>query len=116
MPFRYSEQTLLIGYETWSATFNANKMQIANIKKLFVVQIVPGWGDIGEDFSKFDNDNCAKIEIFDKIITPTQENGIEEYDIMNDLNHIKNTKLKDSIYKKTFSEIANPFLLSNEEY
>lgn len=45
MPFKTSEKTLLVGYETWHVLFNAKNSQFVTIKKLFTTQIAPTWAD-----------------------------------------------------------------------
>ena len=112
MPFQTNEETLLHGHETWSSTFDANKLHISKIEKIFMPHVNDQWGDINQATTETELDNRPLIDLEqDK---PLDE--IEKYDIMADLKHAKYSIPIEGTCKSQFHEIAPPFFLTNEKY
>ena len=61
VPFRNSENSLLVGHQSWSSAFEKHKIQIARNEKMFTSLIDSKWGDIDEATTQAtDNNDLTK--------------------------------------------------------
>ena len=116
MPFRNTEQALLLGHQTWSATFHANQNQIANIEKIFIAQVGTKSRDIKQAVVKNSNENSPTIDLDNEFNKNIQKDVTDRYDIITNLKHYKTPKSIHDTRNSSHLEIVHPFLLSNDEY
>jgi hypothetical protein len=74
------------------------------------------WGDIEQAAIETSNNSCPTIDLDNEFHKNIQEDATDRYDIMADLKHYKTPKTTYNSRSSSHSEIAHPFLLSNDEY